>query len=482
MKKSIICLAGAIGLMFTACEDTSDLGSMQVNEKPALVESNGVASQFLLGGNIDLANYENLNLPVLHTEMKNDFPASATNGGVFEVSATPDFDALNTVEIPMNYGEVVVEDNLRKANVEIEGNAWEDAFVTFFGKAPYAKTMYVRYKLYIQDGNQTMILPYQGSDWWPTYTISVTPVDLKYDVRPSYSIFGTFLPDQGEVMLHGDKHEYDDPNFTAIVSVTEQQAAAGYTLQIAPTDDPTKLFGVKAGNEEAVSGRLEEGGVPLRLAEGPWKIEVNMITKVYTITTAIDILYVPSFGNNNSFTRNCGTLTTDNFINYSGAAYISKGFGLAGQPRMRGVLYVAGSGEGQIVSTTEGRLTEDNMIKMSNEGLYWLDVNLLDMSYSAYYIKTLSIIGSMNGWTDIDLTPSKAQNSKYTTWTGEVTFTEADQEYKFRANGDWDGWNLGGSADDLVFKGANIPAPGVGTYKVTVNLLTHPYSVKFEPK
>ena len=43
MNKSILFMAGIIGLALTACDDKSDLGTMQVNQQPAVIAANGVA-------------------------------------------------------------------------------------------------------------------------------------------------------------------------------------------------------------------------------------------------------------------------------------------------------------------------------------------------------------------------------------------------------------------------------------------------------
>ncbi len=53
-----------------------------------------------------------------------------------------------------------------------------------------------------------------------------------------------------------------------------------------------------------------------------------------------------------------------------------------------------------------------------------------------------------------------------------------DGEYKIRFNDNWD-INYGGAADNFVFGGANIPSPGAGTYTVTVDFSSVPYSVTF---
>ena len=51
-------------------------------------------------------------------------------------------------------------------------------------------------------------------------------------------------------------------------------------------------------------------------------------------------------------------------------------------------------------------------------------------------------------------------------------------EYKIRANDAWD-IDFGGSNDDLIFKGGNIPSPGEGKYLVTLNLASLPYTISF---
>lgn len=54
-------------------------------------------------------------------------------------------------------------------------------------------------------------------------------------------------------------------------------------------------------------------------------------------------------------------------------------------------------------------------------------------------------------------------------WNCTVTLTAG--EMKLRANGSWDsGVDLGGSLDDLVFKGNNINVTEAGTYLIEMYL------------
>jgi hypothetical protein len=80
------------------------------------------------------------------------------------------------------------------------------------------------------------------------------------------------------------------------------------------------------------------------------------------------------------------------------------------------------------------------------------------------------VIGGFNSWgAQENLTPS----ADYLTWTGTVTIGAGD-EWKFRANDNWD-INLGGSLDNLTPGGDNIKTTEAGTYKITLDLSSLPY-------
>lgn len=92
-------------------------------------------------------------------------------------------------------------------------------------------------------------------------------------------------------------------------------------------------------------------------------------------------------------------------------------------------------------------------------------------------ITTWGMIGDFNSWgSSVAMTPS----ADFLTWTGEITVADG-QGWKFRANDSWDVCDLGGSLSNLVFKGGNI-VTGAGTYEVTLNLATLPYTATLVKK
>ena len=107
---------------------------------------------------------------------------------------------------------------------------------------------------------------------------------------------------------------------------------------------------------------------------------------------------------------------------------------------------------------------------MAQDGLYYCIVDVNNLTYSATLITSYGAIGGFNNWgAQTVMTPS----SDFLTWTGEVTFSEGD-EWKFRGNDNWD-INLGGEATNLVWNGANLMAPGAGTYELTLSFASLPY-------
>ncbi len=68
------------------------------------------------------------------------------------------------------------------------------------------------------------------------------------------------------------------------------------------------------------------------------------------------------------------------------------------------------------------------------------------------------------------MTPS----ADFTTWTITQKMSAGD-EWKFRADENWD-INLGGNLDNLTVGGDNIKCAAAGTYEITLDLTTYPYS------
>lgn len=488
MKKSIFFIAGLVGLSLAACDDTSDLGKPQINEKPVVVKAEGIvaqASAIVASGSVNLNDYENRNMPLLNVAIDNTFPESATVVGTMQVADNEEFS--NPAELPISLEEVAgSEDNkegetdnkseVRNYNAVVEGNLFEDAFVGFYGNDPATKDCWYRYILYIQDGTQVSELT---GDYVDGRKISVTPVDQKLDIADHYYIYGRYIGGNSHKsaveMSHSDKHKYDDPLFSYVAQVTAE-TVKDFTWKVT---DNNKEVGTVYGVEDpaASTGRLiplSEGGVAGQLTtEGNWKIEVNMLTKTYQITLAADGLYVFGAATGNGFGSRAIQLPTEDYVTYSGVGVVKGSFRLAAQKSANhGVVYGMGDAIGKLAEGLDTPVIEVEGTKKNT--LVKIDANIVALTYNTAIIENIGICGALNDWDQTNPELLKA-NSTMTQWSATVSVAAGQEEFKFVCNEAWD-INWGGTLDHLKAGGDNLKFPGEGTYKVTLDFSTIPYS------
>ncbi|MDE5772874.1 MAG: hypothetical protein K2H86_00265, partial [Muribaculaceae bacterium] len=440
--------------------------------------------------------HTNIDIPVIDVTIESDFPEGAVVTGVFQVADNPDF--TNAVEIPITSKEIdsnaatkaddegedaitapepetpeVTPAAPRKLQGVIEGNLWEDAFVTFYKYNPAPHDNYYRYILYTQIGSQVTEL---SGDYTDGYKIMVTPVDQQFPISDEYVIFGKYIGggdlEHAVTMKHSDTHKYDDPNYSYVVEVAANQVN-DFTWEVAGADEnDNNVYGVV--DPAATTGQLRlitDGGVPGQIAlEGPWTIEVNMLKKTYSIKLAAKSLYV--YGPAGDISKSM-QLATDNFTNYYGFGCIKESFRLSTDNKLdSGLKYGAGEAEGTLSVGDK----DVNAIKVSGakaNTLFYINADIVKMTYDVTKITTLGVVGDFTKWADDKDVALKA-NSARNKYTGEVT-VDAAGGFKFRCNGSWD-INLGGSLDNLTFGGDNLQFPEAGTYSITLDLSTLPYT------
>lgn len=87
----------------------------------------------------------------------------------------------------------------------------------------------------------------------------------------------------------------------------------------------------------------------------------------------------------------------------------------------------------------------------AGEGVYYMSVDLNNLTFTAVKVEQMSIIGSFNGWwQDVDMTWDAESYSYKATGVGATA-----DGWKIRINHDWK-YNLGGQLSDLRFNGVNI--------------------------
>lgn len=502
MKKINIFLISALAFAAASCDDKSDLGVIQTNSQETLMTVDGItitpATEYNASA-INLGNYQPGDvIPMLTYTADATIPADAEITFDLELSGSDNYASF--IDVPL----VKIENQENAFGIKAED--WDAAFRSLLGKTPNAHDMYGRIAAYINIGKQHSRLG-DLNTWLgaPAHAINVTPVNLNINTEAEYYLYGDVCGDdmsQAVKMNHSSLSQWDDTVWSLAFEVPA--GVANFKWYVAPlsvkeSGDTEGLFGVE--DASAKTGNLVMNGVAGEITDGAGKylLTVDMHAKTYTVMLALDGVWTPGNGNGWGFAN--GMLTSNDYITYRGYANLSGEFKIAGQPDWSPLVY--GVGEKALTKETDkdgnvfftGNVdTKGGNIGMTGAtgGLYFVDFNVSTLVYTLYPVTTVGIIGGFedNNWaTDkVQLTPSEDN----LTWTGEVTFTDASTQFKFRMN---EGWtiNLGGNGadgnavyNDLVDGGGNLVPPGVGTYNVTLSLVKgnvgDTYSVTFTAK
>ncbi len=136
-----------------------------------------------------------------------------------------------------------------------------------------------------------------------------------------------------------------------------------------------------------------------------------------------------------------------------GFKFVKNGSIWTGQTAVDGLTYTLSEGGGENCNIANGS--------------YFWNVDIINMTATATPLTKVGIIGSFagSGWgADVEMTFDAAT----LTYSVEQTFA-ANDEWKFRFNGDW-GFNLGQSGDALGHDGGNIKIETAGTYVITLDM------------
>lgn len=489
MKKISLMLLGAMTLGFTACE-SFDLPNPPGQSNPqepvfeaadlTLVSTAGEQTYDLealnaSNGSVNLAQVETVsNLPENYPDLS--FRAQMASTDAFN----------NPVEFPVTF-----KDNVISATADDLDGAYHVAMNTI---APDAKTVNIRFLAYANNPDDNTSMRLGGKDaFYCPMTASLKPFDPGFTIENEYYLIGTCsdgsINSKALKMTNSGASPYDDPMFSVVVDITAAEAEAGYEWAVVPASTLAAGSGIVYGPEYddnlyGASGNLKAyetvGVFGVIEEENKHLISVNMRPgegglHAYTWILAIPNLYTP--GGANGWNQAASDLLyTSNYVDYEGFIHASGEFKFTSAPDWNHTNYGYAS---------DGKLSTDGgagNIPVAADGLYYAKANISALTYSlSPAITTIGIIGDAteNGWdASTPLTPS----ADFLTWTGTVTLKGG--EFKFRANDSWDVVNLGGNLEFLSTDGGapNIPSPGEGTYELTLNLGSYPYTATLTKK
>lgn len=490
-------------LGFASCDDKSDLGVQQKNAQENVLSLGGITvnpQAPFNGTSINLDALKGQTLNVLTYTSADPLPAGAYMEYKMELAATPAFENAQTINL--NRGENAT------APYTVNADEVSAAINAIFGREPVAHDVQIRIAAYIVNGTQLLrIREDEAGAWFMAKQMSITPIDPQLDIEAEYflvnSLTGMSLT-QAEPMLHGSKHQYDDPNFSAVIDVTVDDLSAGNVKwQIAPAsavanEDASNLFGAAAGADlTAMKGEMVKGGVAFEIvAPAKYQIRVNMEDLTYEIGFANEQLYL--WTPQTKFGDNVMGLFTDNYVNYDGIICTDPTgkWKLTGECNMRSLQIGCTDVPGQLAfgkETTAFETPADDRSKLMR-----LQANLQDMTYTMIVANTFGVVGGNNNWGNTDedkgilepipdtpftMTGTPAANGMCI-WEADVTFEDENNlEFKLRANNAWNSdetpsFDLGADNNATTtkpgtpvwFGGANLSVESVGTYHITLNL------------
>ena len=442
-------LLAALALGFTACEDYEPAQPQSNPQEPVMSAEGIVVAPVDSVPAFDLKALEDAEAKaaVLNIVEAQDLPTVGDLTFVMQLSASEDFASVQEVA-------TTVENN----QVCVAPADWQAAHLKVLGKNPKTQDAYVRFAAYVVNGTSSVRIG-NPDLYYGAHKVSVTPFPAAVTIEESYSL----VINGGETVAFNHSGDvYDNPVFTYKVDVTSatEWAVKGAELTYVPV----------ASETDELAGTLAAGDGWGVMPIGTWLLSVNMETLTYSFATAIDYLYVPGVANGWAPAAAPMLFTTD-YTNYNGFAnFANGGFKITTAPDWNHTNYGDGGEYGKLSPTGGDIMFEDS-------GFFWCEVNLAALTWKVTKIETIGVIGSFNGWSEsVALTPVDDTNLF---WTGTVTLSEGD-EFKFRCNNDW-AINLGGEDEyNLVPNGANLKAPGAGTYTITLDLSFVPYSCYFE--
>ena len=280
---------------------------------------------------------------------------------------------------------------------------------------------------------------------------------------------------------HSDKSVFDDPVFTYTFASTgsEMWFAFGDDEAIEAVGDNVwnKLFGTTGASED-LSGTFDrrynlDGDHSFHVdgAAKYYRMTINMMTYEYEITPINFEPFIYFIGATDGWANaeQKLALTGENGI-YTGYLYCADPNGWGNAFKFQ---KVPGNWDSQInVDSMTGGITGDfgddgnndrNFVATAGEGVYFVTLDMANLSINAVKVEKMGIIGDFNSWGgDVEMTWDAANFCFVATNPGVTA-----NGWKFRINSDW-AVNLGGNdsvepsmvIDDLVANGKNLGAVG----------------------
>ena len=283
---------------------------------------------------------------------------------------------------------------------------------------------------------------------------------------------GAWANDKSQQFSHSDKDVFDDPVFTYVLTGgSELWFAFGdaEALDAIDANDWSQLFGT-TGQSEDLSGKFDRrynlDGDHSFHVDGTakfYRFQINALDMTYEITPLNFDPYVYFIGATDGWANAEQRLAlTDDSGIYTGFLYCADPNGWGNEFKFQ---KEPGNWDTEInTGHMTGGITGDfgdgggNFKATAGEGVYFVTLDMANMSISAVRINNMNLVGDFNGWNAGDDAQQMTWNA--TDYCFEISGAGVTANgWKFTCNNSWD-INLGGTVDNLVANGDNLSVVG----------------------
>lgn len=492
MKKFAFLSIIALGLGMVSCDDfTYPNPPAQSNPQEPVFESATLKLNSIVAADVDLIQANAVNKAVALAEFVSvdGLPETYTLSFVGQMAGNESFGGAQDFEVAFD-GKTI------SATADNLDAAYHSALGTI---DPRAKNVYIRFKAYAESEGVPAARLGGMDGYFCTLTTNMTPFAPDFVIEDAYYLIysadaETWTKENAIQFNHGSASPYDDPSFSVICNFTAEEVGAGLYWKVIPqtTYDSFDLtsgivYGVTEEDSEKRSGSLDESAAQLAGyfdLVGSAMFDVNMHDLTFSFKQAIENFWLAGDNVNGLSWKfdDQPTMWTKNYIDYAGFANLGSEFKFSPQAGWGGDF---GSDDGLTFETTAngefigtGEAKGGKNINVAEPGFYYISLNYASKAVQLVKITSFGIIGGFNGWSEsIEMTASE-DNMVYTL-TADLN---AGDEWKFRANGQWT-VSLGGALDNLSpFNGENLKCEETGTYDITLNLSTLPWTATLVKK
>ena len=306
------------------------------------------------------------------------------------------------------------------------------------------------------------------------YSYTIEPVNIA-DAYYLVGGPGSWSSDKSQKFSHSSADVFDDPVFTYVFEGNGGTGDIWFAfgdadaLDAIDAGDWNQLFGTK-GESTDLSGSFDRrynlGGDHSFCVDGKakyYRFSINMAEMTYEITTLNFDPFVYFIGATDGWANAEQKLAlTDESGIYTGYLYCADPNGWGNEFKFQ---RVAGSWENEINSGTfTGGITGDfadgggNIKATAGEGVYYVKLDLANLTLNATFINNMNLVGDFNGWNAADDAQQMTWNATDYCW--EITGAGVNANgWKFTSNNSWD-INLGGTIANLVANGDNLSVVG----------------------